>query len=64
MSKTYRRNSWHKPKQHGRVFEKKKDKWVPKKKRPKIDDSVTDIPPEHYDWANYPLIESSSGDPV
>lgn len=34
MGKTFKRNSYRKPKQHGRIFEKKKDKWVPNKEKP------------------------------
>lgn len=46
MSKTYKHNSYHKPKQRGRIFEKKKDKWVPKKQQPKnIDPAEVDVLP-------------------
>lgn len=31
MGKTFKRNGYHKPKQHGKIFEKKKPKWGSKK---------------------------------
>lgn len=41
MGKSYKRNSYFKPKQHGRIFEKKKDKWQPKKIKQNVEDDST-----------------------
>lgn len=53
MGKTYKRNSSHKPKTHGRTFEKKdkEDKW----KQHKYVPVIPDVPPydERTDVGNY-----------
>ena len=42
MGKSYKRNSFRKPKQHGKIFEKK-DKWNPKKYIPSTEIVEDDV---------------------
>jgi hypothetical protein len=49
MGKSYKRNSYHKPKQRGRIFEKKRDKWVPPKKHQPQDLTEVELPPLPYE---------------
>jgi hypothetical protein len=40
MSKTYKRNSFRKPKKHGKIFDKKKDKSNTKEKPAEFSDYI------------------------